>query len=150
MPKLLFKWLAHKKPKFVFEFLDNSIEMGTYPPSIARGTQSQMDIFKPIAFIDIERYQKINIMADSPGAVYPDQQLLEIAKNIGFLQQCIRKIEHIRFVDLDSQKAYLIVNSGKFAVSDSALLKAKLLDTDLKSIFLEIAPEICNINDFSD
>ena len=150
MPKLLFKWLAHNKPKFVFEFLDNSIEMGTYPPSIARGTQSQMDIFKPIALIDIERYQKINIMADSPGAVYPDQQLLEIAKNTGFLQQCIRKIEHIRFVDLDSQKAYLTVNSGKFAVSDSDLLKAKLLDTDLKSIFLVIAPEICNINDFSD
>jgi hypothetical protein len=150
MPKLLFKWLAHKKPKFVFEFLDNSIEVGTYPPSIARGTQSQMDIFKPIALIDIERYQKINIMADSPGAIYPDQQLLEISKNTGFLQQCIRKIEHIRFVDLDSQKAYLTVNSGKFAVSDPDLLKTKLLDTDLKSIFLVIAPEICNINDFSD
>ena len=150
MPKLLFKWLAHKKPKFIFEFLDNSTEMGNYPPSIARGTQSQMDIFSPIAFIDIERYQKINVMADSPGAVYPDQQLLEIAKNTGFLQQCIRKIEHIRFVDLDSQKAYLTVKSGNFVVSDSELLKAKLLDTNLKSIFLVIAPEICNIIDFSD
>ena len=149
MPKLLFKWLAHKRPKFVFEFLDNSIEMGTYPPSIARGTQAQMDIFNPIAFIDIERYQKINIMADSPGAIYPDQQLLEIAKNIGFLQQCIRKIEHIRFVDFDSEKAYVTVNSGKFAIIDSELLKTKLLDTDLKSIFLVIAPEIYNINDFS-
>ncbi len=147
MPKLLFKWLAHKKPKFIFEFLDNSIEMGIYPPSIARGTQSQMDIFDPIAFIDIERYQKINIMAGSPEEVYPAQQLLEIDKNIGFLQQCIRKIEHIRFVDLDSEKAYVTVNSGKFVISDLELLQTKLLNADLRGIFLVIAPEICNITD---
>ncbi len=147
MPKLLFKWLAHKKPKFLFEFLDNSIEMGIYPPSIARGTQSQMDIFKPIAFIDIERYQRINIMAGSPEEVYPDQTLMEIAKNIGFLQQCIRKIEHIRFVDLDSENAYVIVNSGKFEISDLKLLKTKLLDADLRAIFLVIAPEICKLTD---
>ena len=147
MPKLLFKWLAHKKPKFIFEFLDNSIEMGVYPPSIARGTQSQMDIFDPIAFIDIERYQKINIMAASPEEVYPAQHLLEIDKNIGFLQQCIKKIEHIRFVDLDSEKAYVTVNSGKFVISDLELLQTKLLDADLKAIFLVIAPEICNITD---
>ena len=147
MPKLLFKWLAHKKPKFIFEFLDNSIEMGVYPPSIARGTQSQMDIFNPIAFIDIERYQKINIMATSPEEVYPDRQLLEIDKNIGFLQQCIRKIEHIRFVDLDSEKAHVTVNSGKFVISDLELLRAKILNADLRAIFLVIAPEICNMTD---
>ncbi len=147
MPKLLFKYLAHKKPKFIFEFLDNSVAQGTYPTMIARGSQAQMDIFDPIAFVNIERYQKINIMARSPEAVYPDQQVLEIAKNIGFLQQCIRKIETIRFVDLDSEKDYLIGKNGKFEISDSQLLKTKLLNNDLMAIFLEVAPEICNIGE---
>ena len=30
MPKLLFKWLANKKPRYFFEFLDNSVPKGTY------------------------------------------------------------------------------------------------------------------------
>ena len=147
MPKLLFKWLAYKKPTFIFEFLDNSVGLGTYPTSIARGTQSKMDIYNPIAFIDIERYQKIDIMADSPEAINPDQKVLEIAKNIGFLQQCIRKIAHIRFVDLDSDKEYLVANEGKFTISDSDLLRNKLLDPNLNSILLAIAPEIFNIDE---
>jgi hypothetical protein len=150
MPKLLFKYLAHKKPKFIFEFLDNSVTQGVYPTMIARGSQDQMDIFDPITFVNIERYQKINIMARSPEAVYPDHQVLEIAKNIGFLQQCIRKIEYIRFVDIASERDYLNVKNGKFKIIDSNLLKAKLLDSDLMSIFLAVAPEICNIGDSTD
>jgi hypothetical protein len=146
MPKLLFKWLAHQKPTFIFEFLDNSVGLGTYPISIARGTQSKMDIFNPVAFIDIERYQKINIMADSPEAIFPEPTVLEIAKNTSFLKQCIRKIERIRFVDLDSDREYVSANDGKFAISDSELFNSKLLDADLKSIFLAIAPEITNID----
>jgi hypothetical protein len=139
-------WRSLLPPKNRKPFLDNSVEIGSYPSIIARGTQSQMDIFNPIAFVDIERYQKINIMAHSPETVYPDQAVLEIAKNIGFLQLCIKKIEHLRFVDLDSDQEYLAVKNGKFTIIDPDLLRAKLLDDDLKSIFLAIAPEICNID----
>jgi len=146
MPKLLFKYLAHKKPKFIFEFLDNSVAKGNYPIIIARGSQSQMNIFDPIALVNIERYQRINIMAESPETVYPDQQVLEIAKNIGFLQQCIAKIEHIHFADRDSNETYVRVNSGKYAISNSDLFRAKLKDDDLNSMFLALAPEICTIN----
>ncbi len=114
---------------------------------IARGTQAHMDIFDPIAFINIERYQKINVMARSLDAVYPEPSVLEVAKNIGFLQQCIRKIEHIRFLDLASDRTYLTATDGKFQVTDVELLATKLLDPDLSSIFLQLAPEICNIGD---
>ncbi|MCZ6798705.1 MAG: hypothetical protein O7D36_12250 [Gammaproteobacteria bacterium] len=147
MPKLLFKWLANKRPKFIFEFLDNSVAHGHYPTMIARGTQAHMDIFDPIAFINIERYQKINVMARSLDAVYPEPSVLEVAKNIGFLQQCISKIEHIRFLDLASDRTYVTATDGKFQVTDVELLATKLLDPDLSSIFLQLAPEICNIGD---
>jgi hypothetical protein len=147
MPKLLFKWLANKRPKFIFEFLDNSVAHGHYPTMIARGTQAHMDIFDPIAFVNIERYQKINVMARSLDTVYPEPSVLEVAKNIGFLQQCIRKIEHIRFLDLASDRTYVTVTDGKFQVTDVELLAVKLLDSDLSSIFLQLAPEIFNIGD---
>ena len=150
MPKLLFKWLAYKKPTFKFEFLDNSVGLGTYPTSIARGTQSKMDIFNPISFIDIERYQKINIMAGSPEEINPDPAVLEIAKNTGFLKLCIRKIAQIRFVDLESGKTYVTVKDGKFSISDTDLLQTRLLDPDLKSVFLAIAPEIFDTDSSAD
>ncbi len=146
MPKLLFKWLANSRPKFIFEFLDNSVAKGHYPTMIARGTQAHIDIFDPIAFINIERYRKINVMARTAYAIYPAQQVLEVAKNIGFLQQCIRKIENVRFLDPESGQVYVTVTSGKFRVTDVGLFTAKLLSTDLSSIFLQLAPEICSIN----
>jgi len=147
MPKLLFKWLANSRPRFIFEFLDNSVTRGQYPTMIARGTQAHMDIFDPIAFINIERYQKINVMARTADAVYPEPQILGVTKNIGFLQQCIRKIENVRFLDLESGQVYVTVISGKFRVTDAGQFAGRLLDPDLSSIFYELAPEICNIND---
>jgi hypothetical protein len=145
MPKLLFKWLANTRPKFIFEFLDNSGELGSYPTLIARGTQGQLDLFEPVAFINIERYQKINVMARSPETVYPEQEALAVGKNIGFLQQCIRKIENVRFLDLASGLVYVTVNSGSFQVTNIDLFATRLLDPDLSAIFVKLAPEICNI-----
>ncbi len=66
MPKLLFKWLANRKPRYFFEFLDNSVPKGTYPELIARGTQGSMRIYRPEPLIDIERYQRINVLATGP------------------------------------------------------------------------------------
>jgi hypothetical protein len=145
MPKLLFKWLANTRPKFIFEFLDNSGELGSYPTIIARGTQGQLDLFEPVAFINIERYQKINVMARSPETVYPEQEALAVGKNIGFLQQCIRKIENVRFIDLASGLVYVTANSGSFKVTNTDLFAIRLLDPDLSAIFVKLAPEICNI-----
>ena len=146
MPKLLFKWLANTRPKFVFEFLDNSGPLGSYPTLIARGTQSQMDFFDPIAFINIERYQKINVMAQSPQEVYPELSALEVSKNIGFLQQCVRRIENIRFLDPATGEVYLTATNRKIKVTNPELLTVKLHDPDLSSIFLQLAPEIFNLN----
>ena len=146
MPKLLFKWLANTRPKFVFEFLDNSGPLGSYPTLIARGTQSQMDFFDPIAFINIERYQKINVMAQSPQEVYPELSAMEVSKNIGFLQQCVRRIENIRFLDPATGEVYLTATNRKIKVTNPELLTVKLHDPDLSSIFLQLAPEIFNLN----
>ena len=92
MPKLLFKWLANPKPKFNYHFLDNSVPKDTPPATIAWGDQQEMNIYDPLAFINIERYRKINIHAKTPAEVYPTRDKLTVANNDRFLRQCLQKI----------------------------------------------------------
>ena len=142
MPKLLFKWLANDSPRYVFEFLDNSVPKGTYPELIARGTQGSMQIYRPEPLVDIERYQRINVLATSPDAVaaQPDQQ--RVADNLGFLRQCIARIDRIDWVDPDSGTTYLTMSAGRSEVTDADCLRRQLEDTAIAEILAELAAEI--------
>lgn len=135
IPKLLFKWLFHRQPKFIFEFLDNDVPIDHFPLLIAKGTQGSMDIFDPMGFINIERYQKINVMAKTPGEVYSDISNLEVARNLGFLKLCISKIETIRFIDPNSNVVYLTANNGRLEVTDQGSLDSFLSRPDYQPLF---------------
>ena len=140
MPKILFKWLASPRPEYHYVFLDNRVPKGTFPRTIARGDRSGMIIYDPVALIDIERYQKINIHAASPQEVYPSPAAMAVAANSGFLKECVRRIAAIEFVDRESGLAYLQVRQGSFAVLDAALLARVLGDADVAAALGEIAP----------
>jgi hypothetical protein len=142
IPKLFFKWLACSKPVYKYEFLDNSVPKGTYPKTVAFGTQKEMNILNPLAFIDIERYQKINIKAKSPGEVYPDAEVLAVKNNLNFLTKCLSKIPAITFVDETTNEVYLRVQSGNFEVSSPRLFEAKLSDPETRETFQALAPKI--------
>jgi len=142
MPKLLFKWLSSERPKYFFEFLDNSVPKGNFPELIARGTQGSMRLYRPASFIDIERFQRINVMATEPAAVDPEPEALEVKNNLGFLRQCIARIELIEFVDDSSDRVYLRVRRGSFEVVDADLLRRKLDDATLREILSQLAPDL--------
>lgn len=144
MPKLLFKWLANEKPRYSFKFVDNSVPKGTVPTLIARGTQGWMQIFDPEPLINIERYKRINIHATAAEQVAAPPDDLKVEKNLGFLRQCIRRIENIEFVDSDSDHCYLSVRSGKFEIVDRQLFERKLCDQNLREIIFAIAPDLLN------
>ncbi len=140
MPKILFKWLAYDRPLFKYEFLDNDVPRGTYPKTIAYGTQNEINIIDPLALIDIERYQKININAKSPEEVYPETSQLSVENNIGFLRQCIKRIPHVNFVDRDSNSIYARVNNGVFEVVDEGSFASAIEDEEIEKVFFAIAP----------
>ncbi len=142
MPKLLFKWLANDKPRYFFEFLDNSVAKGTYPELIARGTQGQMQIYRVRPLIDIERYQRINVLATSPEQVAASAELLEVENNLGFLRQCISKIKLIEFVDINTDTSFLAIRSGSFDVVDDDLFRRNLADETLREIVALLAPDL--------
>ena len=142
MPKLLFKWLANVKPRYFFEFLDNSVPKGTYPELIARGTQGSMQIYRPRSLIDIERYQRINVLATGPEQVAAAPDQLTVAKNLGFLRQCIAKINLIEFVDINTDTVFLSIRSGSFEVIDPALFAQNILDQTLHDIIEQLTPDL--------
>ncbi|OHC64289.1 MAG: hypothetical protein A2040_19715 [Rhodocyclales bacterium GWA2_65_19] len=142
MPKILFKWLASPRPEYRYVFLDNRVPRGTFPKTIARGDRGAMVIYDPVAFIDIERYQKIDINAASPEAVYPSAAEMTVAANSGFLKECVRRIGTLEFVDRSSGMTYLRARQGNFEVLDAALLARVLSDRELAATLGEIAPRI--------
>ncbi len=142
MSKLLFKWLSNTEPKFFFEFLDNSVEKGTYPRMIAKGTQGYMAIYRAELFVNIERYQHINVMAKNPETVYPGSGIMAVQNNLGFLFQCIEKINHLDFIDPDTNTCYLSVLDGVFQIKNQAIFDNQIDDVTFLLIIAEIAPDL--------
>ena len=142
MPKLLFKWISNASPTYFFEFLDNSVPKGTYPDLIARGTQGQMQIYQLHSLIDIERYQRINLLATRPEAVAAPQEQLTVANNLGFLRQCINRFGNIEFIDRASDRRYLAIHHGSFEIVDAALFREQLADVTLREVIQELAPDL--------
>ena len=142
MPKLLFKWLASPSPDYRYVFLDNRVPKGTFPRTIARGDRKGMIVYDPLALVDIERYQKINIHATSRQEVYPTAAEMAVAENIGFLKECLRRIANIDFVDRDSGLAYLRARRGDFEVLNAAVLARALQEQEFAALLSEIAPSV--------
>ena len=147
MPKLLFKWLAYKRPLVKYRFLDNSVPKGTYPRTIAFGTQEEMNIIDCSAFINIVRFQKINIRARTPDEVYPAESALSVANNAMFLKQCIKHLPRVNFIDVATGSTYVTATNGRFTVTHAEILEEKLRDRERFQIFSEIAPQLCSVVD---
>ena len=142
MPKLLFKWLASPRPEYRYVFLDNRVPRGTFPRTIARGDRSGMVIYDPLALIDIERYQKVDIHARTPAELYPLPAEMTVAANCGFLKECVRRIGTIEFVDRETDTPYLRVRQESFEVLDAALLARLMSDAEFAAVLDQVLPQV--------
>ena len=131
MPKILFKWLASPRPDYRYVFLDNRVPKGTFPRTIARGDRSGMVIFDPLALVDVERYQKINIHAVAAAEVYPPAAELAVAANCGFLADCVRRLPIVELADAASGTAYLRISRERVEVLDAVALERALDNADV-------------------
>jgi len=135
MPKIFFKWLAYDQPLFKYEFLNNDVPKGTFPTTIAFGTQQEINIISLSEFIEIERYQKINIKAKSPGQIYPGKAVLSVDSNIEFLDQIVKKIPNVNFIDQATDSVYLQVQNGVYSIMSDRIFAEKLEDDEAAQIF---------------
>ena len=135
IPRLLFKYLSSDKPHYVFEFLNNDVPLDQYPSLIAKGTQGVIDIYDPVGFTNIVRFQKINIMAQTADEVYAQEKLLDPANNLDFLRQCIDKIDKVNFIDEESEKVFLTFRNKQIVFRDEGRLQQKMQNKELEQIF---------------
>jgi hypothetical protein len=101
-----------------------------------------MQIFRPRSLIDIERFQRINVLATCPEQVAAAPELQTVAKNLGFLRQCISRFKLIEFVDEKTDLSYLTIRSGSFEISDPETFRHNLADETLHEIVELLAPDL--------
>jgi hypothetical protein len=139
MPELFFTWALNAKKRVHYEFLDNSVEDGERPRTVAYGWNGEMTILDVKSILDIDRFRKININAQSPEDVYAGKNLAPEC-NTEFLKRCARMIPTINFADYSTGQVYARLEHGQWAWRDDQTFANMLNDPEIKSGLEAIAP----------
>jgi hypothetical protein len=140
IPVLLFTWALRKDKTVYYEFLDNGVEQGRTPLTIAFGLNEEMYIVDFKCMLDIVRYTRINIEARSPEEVYPGAAEMAPQANTEFVRDCARKIPCINFVERGTGLIYARMLSGRMQWVDPALLQRVVDDSEARAGLLAMAP----------
>jgi hypothetical protein len=140
IPDVFFTWVRHSDKRIQFEFLDNTVPIGTRPRTVAFGDNDTFNILNVKGTLDIERYGRVNVDAGAPDLLYADRGLLEPQHNSRFLQRCIAEFREINFADQTSGRIYLRIECGTPVWMDRTLLQAALSDPDTRSGLSVVAP----------
>ena len=101
MPELFFMWALIASKRVHYEFLDNSVAEGCPPRTAAFGWNGEMTILDIKNMIDIARFRKITISAQTAADVYANVDLSP-QNNLDFLRRCVRWIPAINFADYET------------------------------------------------
>ena len=140
MPQLFFTWIQRTDKRVYFEFLDNSVQLGERPRTIAFGWNDTLNVLDVKCALDVERYRRVNVNATAPELLYSDQSLLAPENNTGFLKQCIDKFREINFANQDTGRIYLRIVSGKPVWADREALERAASNPDARAGLLAMAP----------
>ena len=140
IPELFFTWALSKSKRVHYEFLDNSVAQGRPPRTVAFGWNGEMTVLDIKSMLDIERFRKINIRAQTPAEVYAGENLAP-ERNVDFLKRCARWISVINFADYETGEVYARVEHGKWAWRNERRFAEALKDADAEAGLLAVAPK---------
>lgn len=120
MPALFLSWALSEK-RVHYEFLDNSVPLGSPPRTVAFGWNKSMVVFDVPKLLDIDRYRKIDVHATKPEEIYLAGQM-SADENTEFLCQCAKLMETMRFADPQSGHVYGVLESGQWSFQDGDYL----------------------------
>jgi hypothetical protein len=139
IPQLFFTWIQRTDKRVHFEFLDNSVQLGERPRTVAFGWNDTLNVLDVKCALDIERYRRVNVNATAPELLYSDQRLLAPENNTGFLKQCIDRFREINFADQDTGRVYLRIVAGKPVWADREALERAASNPDTRAGLLAVA-----------
>jgi hypothetical protein len=135
---LFFTWALIAGKRVHYEFLDNSVAEGSPPRTVAFGWNGEMTILDIKSMIDIERFRKINIGAQSATDVYATMDLSP-QRNVDFLKRCARWIPVINFADYDTGLIYARLQRGTWVWRDRARFEKAREDPEANAGLLAVA-----------
>jgi len=142
MPQLFFTWIQRTDKQVHFEFLDNSVQLGERPRTIAFGWNDTLNVLDVKCLLDVERYRRIDINATGPEFLYRDASLLLPEHNTGFLRQCVDRFREINFADQATGRIYVRLVDGKPLWVDRDVLAPAVADPDTRAGLLAVAPSL--------
>ena len=141
MPELFFTWALIAGKRVHYEFLDNSVAQGCPPRTVAFGWNGEMTILDIKSMIDIERFRKINIRAQSAADVYADMDLSP-QSNVDFLKRCARWIPVINFADYETGQVYGRLQRGEWEWRDEPRFDKALDNPEANAGLLAVARNV--------
>jgi len=133
MPQLFFTWVRRSDKRVHFEFLDNSVEQGERPRTVAFGWNDELNVLDVRCLLDVERYRRVNVDATAPELLYDDPALLAPDRNAGFLRQCVAAFREVSFADQASGRVYLRIAAGVPLWADREALDEAIADPDTRA-----------------
>ena len=132
MPSLFLSWVLSDGKQVHFEFLDNGVEKGQLPRTVAFGKNNSLTILDVGLMRNVERYKQVNVEAQRPDDVLiSDLQ----SDHDDFLRRCLEKISRVKFVDKESGNAYAVFNSGTLEWWDRRVVQARADSEFLITLF---------------
>jgi hypothetical protein len=142
MPQLFFTWIQRTDKQVHFEFLDNSVQLGEQPRTIAFGWNDTLNVLDVKCLLDVERYRRVDINAAAPEFLYSDRSLLLPERNTGFLRQCVDRFREINVAAQATGRIYVRLVEGKPVWVDRGMLAQAAADPDTRAGLRAIAPSI--------
>ncbi len=137
MPELFFTWALRTDKRVHYEFLDNSVPLGSLPKTIAYGWNGEMNILDVKGILDIDRFRKINVEARRPDEVHLRHSMAP-EDNTEFLRRCAKMIPAINFADQYTGKIYARMENGEWLWRDDSALVLQLRDPDVRAGLLAL------------
>jgi hypothetical protein len=140
IPDVFFTWILRSDKRILFEFLDNTVQFGERPRTVAFGDNDTFNLLDVKGVLDIERYARVNVEATCAENLYADPALLAAEKNVDFLKRCVKGFRWVNFADQSSGRVYLRIEFGRPTMIDAIGLRAALANANTLAGVRAVAP----------
>jgi hypothetical protein len=140
MPELFFTWVQRSDKRVRFEFLDNTVNLGERPRTVAFGWNDAINVLDVRCLLDVERYRRVDINAREPQTLFRDRSLLAPQNNLRFLRRCVERFREVNFADQATGRVYLRLVDGAPVWADREALTTAVADADTHAALLAAAP----------
>jgi hypothetical protein len=140
IPDVFFTWVRRSDKRIRFEFLDNTVRLGERPRTVAFGDNETFNVLDVKAMLDIDRYARIDVDADSPDRLYPDPELLVAENNVDFLTRCVTSFRWVNFAGQQSGQVYLHLERGRAMHLEATAFAWAIQSPDTLAAIRSVAP----------